>query len=606
MDADLYHWILCSKNFAVEGKKLREEITTLVRNLLKFNYHPSLLEGYTACRLIGVRPIGVGEALRCIIGKTTSAMFKEAAGPLQVCAGHSTGSEAAIHAMNQVFNEEGVDWVLLADATNAFNQMNRVVAMHNIRITCKEIALYIINTYRSPSRLFIIGGGEIFSQEGTNQGDPLAMPWYAINTNHMISSLSASIPQAKWVWLADGSVGGGSIASLYQWFKSLCEEGRKFGYIVNGAKSWLIVKNSELAESAKKVFCDEVIITLEGRRHLGAVIGSKEFKNQYCHGKVDKWLKEMETLTEISKSQPHAAYVAFTKGFKSKFTYYLRTIKSFEEYVDPMEEVILPSLFGRAEPLHEELKELVNLSPVQGRIGIPNLKRESSEQFNALLDITAPHVNSMATQSSTIPAWELMEERKHEINAQRRAAAKSWIDRIDKSLSPDPLQVVQQARDKGASSWLNAIAIEEHGLPLNKQEFRDSLCLRYNLPLPNLPSYCACGEMFTVNHVLSCKKGGFIAQRHDTIPDLLTSHISKVCRNLETEPLLQPLDNEVFNPQSTVISREARLDMKAGGFWTPGVTAFFDVCVTHVNSRSNQGKHTTTIFKEQENKTKRK
>ena len=32
--------------------------------------------------------------------------------------------------------------------------------------------------------------------------------------------------------------------------------------------------------------------------------------------------------------------------------------------------------------------------------------------------------------------------------------------------------------------------------------------------------------------------------------------------------------------------------MKAGVFWTPGVTAFFDVRVTHVNSRSNQGKYT--------------
>ena len=144
----------------------------------------------------------------------------------------------------------------------------------------------------------------------------------------MISSLRALIPQVKQVWLADDSAGGGSIESLYQWYKSLCEEGKKFGYIINGAKSWLIVKNSELAESAKKCY---VNITLEGRRHLGAVIGSKKFKNQYCQGKVDKWLREMESLTEISKSQPHAAYVAFTKGFKSKFTYYLRTIESFEE-----------------------------------------------------------------------------------------------------------------------------------------------------------------------------------------------------------------------------------------------------------------------------------
>lgn len=49
-----------------------------------------------------------------------------------------------------------------------------------------------------------------------------------------------------------------------------------------------------------------------------------------------------------------------------------------------------------------------------------------------------------------------------------------------------------------------------------------------------------------------------------------------------------------------------QLDTKAGDFWTPGVTAFFDVRVTHVNSRSNQGKSTATIFKEQENENKRK
>ena len=225
MDAKLYRPILCSKNFAAEGKRLREEIATLTRNLLKFNYHPSLLEGYTACRLIpldknpGVRPIGAGEVLRRIIGKTTSAMFKEikeAAGPLQVCTGHSAESEPAIHAMKQVVNEEGTDRILLIDATNAFNQRNRTVAMHNIRITCKEIAIYINNTYWSSSRLFINGGGEILSQEGTTQGDPLAMPWYAINTVHMITSLRASTPQVKHVSLADDSAGGGSIESLYQ------------------------------------------------------------------------------------------------------------------------------------------------------------------------------------------------------------------------------------------------------------------------------------------------------------------------------------------------------------------------------------------------------
>ena len=70
-----------------------------------------------------------------------------------------------------------------------------------------------------------------------------------------------------------------------------------------------------------------------------------------------------------------------------------------------------------------------------------------SEQFNASLGITAPHVNSIVTQGSTNPARQLMEERKREVNTQRRAAAKSRIDRIDESLPPDLLHAVQQTRE---------------------------------------------------------------------------------------------------------------------------------------------------------------
>ena len=46
--------------------------------------------------------------------------------------------------------------------------------------------------------------------------------------------------------------------------------------------------------------------------------------------------------------------------------------------------------------------------------------------------------------------------------------------------------------------------------------------------------------------------------------------------------------------------------MKADGFWSRGATAFFDVRVTHVNSKCNQGRPTQMIFKEHENEKKRK
>ena len=180
------------------------------------------------------------------------------------------------------------------------------------------------------------------------------------------------------------------------------------------------------------------------------------------------------------------------------------------------------------------------------------------------------------------------------------------MESIDSTLPSDLLRSVNQSRDKGASSWLTAVPLVDQGLVLNKQEFRESLRLRYNMPLSDLQRKCVCGEKYTVCHALSCKKGGFVAKRHDGVRNLLTSLVGKVCTNFEVEPQLQPLDDERFNLRSAVTNPEARLNFKAGGFWSRGATAFFDVRVTHVNSKCNQGKATFTIFKEQEEEKKRK
>ena len=358
MDAELYRKTLCSKSFGNKPKSLREEIALFTRNLATQTYHPQLMESYVSCRLIaldknpGVRPIGVGEVLRRIVGKTISFHCKEeikdAAGPLQTCAGHGGGAEAAIHAMRAVFKEDSTDAILLIDATNAFNCLNRLVALHNIRLICPMISTYLVNTYRQPAKLFLSGGEVLLSQEGTTQGDPLAMPWYSLCTTTIIDFLREVEPSVRQVWLADDASAAGKLEPLKQWYEKLEIVGKKCGYYVNKKKCWLIVKSEQLASDARQCFGKSVNVTTDGKRHLGACIGSAKFKQEYCEELVMNWEKQLDKLSEIADSQPQSAYIAYTKGFRSKYSYFLRTIENFELFTDridiKLKEVFLPEL----------------------------------------------------------------------------------------------------------------------------------------------------------------------------------------------------------------------------------------------------------------------
>ena len=76
------------------------------------------------------------------------------------------------------------------------------------------------------------------------------------------------------------------------------------------------------------------------------------------------------------------------------------------------------------------------------------------------------------------------------------------------------------ALEKGSGAWLTALPVQAWGYTLNKQEFRDSVCLRYGWSIPNTPSFCQCGQKNSIDHTLSCKKGGYVVMRHNKVRDL--------------------------------------------------------------------------------------
>jgi len=54
---------------------------------------------------------------------------------------------------------------------------------------CPPLATTLTNTYHNAAALFI-DGNTLWSHEGTTQGDPLAMPIYAISLVPLIRQLS--------------------------------------------------------------------------------------------------------------------------------------------------------------------------------------------------------------------------------------------------------------------------------------------------------------------------------------------------------------------------------------------------------------------------------
>ena len=86
--------------------------------------------------------------------------------------------EAAVYAVRSSFLRDDTEGILLVDVSNAFNSLNHIVALHNIRQLCPSFAPILINTYRSAAALYIAGDRYLIVRGGYYSLLPcLCMPW---------------------------------------------------------------------------------------------------------------------------------------------------------------------------------------------------------------------------------------------------------------------------------------------------------------------------------------------------------------------------------------------------------------------------------------------
>ena len=199
IDADGWKHILCSKSYGKSSALLREAVADFAKIMATQEVDADILKEFVACRLvpldkgedkqgnIGVRPVGIGEVFRRIVGKLVVEVIRddiqEALGAMQTCGGLKSGIEASIHSMKDIWEEEDTEAVLLVDADNAFNRLNRQLAIHNIREICPSFHRYIKNTYQKAAKLVTSDSNKtelLISDEGSTQGDVAAMAFYGL------------------------------------------------------------------------------------------------------------------------------------------------------------------------------------------------------------------------------------------------------------------------------------------------------------------------------------------------------------------------------------------------------------------------------------------
>ena len=182
-------------------------------------------------------------------------------------------------------------WVKKQD--NTFNSVNRKAIVLNISII-RPLITFFSNFYYGTSHIIccLESGNKIKGRYNTR--DPTAMGAYALGVTPLIHFLSGFIfineYRSKEVAFAEDFTVSGRTSEIKAYWDILQQQELLFGYFSKLSKSYLIVKEQYYNKAVDAFMGNKVKVTSEGKRHLGAVIGSEAFKVSHAKSHVDDWI----------------------------------------------------------------------------------------------------------------------------------------------------------------------------------------------------------------------------------------------------------------------------------------------------------------------------
>ena len=237
--------------------------------------------------------------------------------------------------------------------------------------------------------------------------------------------------------------------------------------------------------------------------------------------KVDNWVNLVRLLADIAKTEPQAAYPAFIAGFCGRLNYFIRTTSNLSTILHELDQVIINELIlaiTDGSVVSSEERVLLLLPIKLGGLGIPIFAECCKTKYQNSLLVCSQQAAAIVTRKSAdntqLPPVENYRER---IAREKGEMQKAKLEQLRAHMSKEQVRANDITKMKGSSSWPTALPIKKEGYVLSKWQFFNALALRYHWRKKRLPSNCACGKQFSVDHAIACLKGGFIHRHHDEL-----------------------------------------------------------------------------------------
>ena len=364
-----------------------------------------------------------------------------------------------------------------------------------------------------------------------------------------------------------------------------------------------------------------------GERYLGGFIGSGASKEKWLGEMVAKWAAAVETLAKVAIKFPQAAYAGFTFCLQNEWQYLQRVVADTGPFFEPLEKAIrthfIPALIGLQDgDIDGTYRELLTHSVTKGGLAVRNPMDTAASVHAASLDATLHLTRSLVDSAVKFDIGTHLAVARDAGQASRSGRLEREQRFLNVRASDSPADGRRNKRNCASGVWLTVVPSRLNGTSISADEWRDNVRLRYNhLPL-DMPQQCdGCNEHLTVEHALSCKKGGLVHIRHDDVADewrhLCGTALSFA--RVEREPRIfssvgrrarevgdTAVDTPVTGERDEMQTTEERGDAGVHGFWQRQRTAIFDVRITDTDARSVRGRDYTKILAahEKEKKTK--